>query len=157
MSSRERELAPCWLEIYTTKRWSVNSSPPEQNGRQFADDIFKCIFVNEKFCILLKISVKFVPKGPIGLDNGLVPNRHQAIIWTNADVYIHWCIYAALGWDELTKIMVYINRYDHGFLWDIIAHPGNWTAVKVRARMSNYIPLLYVDAITYPCPNPMLF
>ena len=28
-----------------------------------ADDVFKCIFVNEKFCILIKISLKFVPKG----------------------------------------------------------------------------------------------
>ena len=24
-----------------------------------------CIFVNEKFCIFIKISQKFVPKGPI--------------------------------------------------------------------------------------------
>ena len=34
-----------------------------------ADDIFKCIFVNEKFCILIKISLKFIRKGPI--DNNL--------------------------------------------------------------------------------------
>ena len=27
--------------------------------------IFRCIFVNEKFCNLIKISVKFVPKGSI--------------------------------------------------------------------------------------------
>ena len=32
----------------------------------------------------------------IGSDNGLVPNRRQAIIWINAD-QIHWRIYAALG------------------------------------------------------------
>ena len=37
----------------------------------------------------------------IGLDNGLAPNRRQAIIWTNADP-IHWRIYAALGRDGLT-------------------------------------------------------
>ena len=35
-----------------------------QNGRQ-CDNIFRCIFVNEKFCILIQISMKFVPKGPI--------------------------------------------------------------------------------------------
>ena len=29
------------------------------------DNIFKCIFVNEKFCILILISLKFVPEGPI--------------------------------------------------------------------------------------------
>ena len=38
----------------------------------------------------------------IGLDNDLVPNRRQAIIWTNADP-IQWRIYAALGRDELTE------------------------------------------------------
>ena len=27
----------------------------------------------------------------------------QAIIWTNADP-IHWRIYAALGWDELSQV-----------------------------------------------------
>ena len=30
-----------------------------------ADDIFRCIFVNENVCILIKISLKFVPYGPI--------------------------------------------------------------------------------------------
>ena len=32
----------------------INSSPPGQNGRHFQDDIFRCIFVNEKFCVLIK-------------------------------------------------------------------------------------------------------
>ena len=60
-----------------------------QNGRHFAD-IFKCIFFNENVLILIKISLKFIPKGPInnipafiGSDNGMVPTRRQAIIWTN--------------------------------------------------------------------------
>ena len=35
-----------------------------------------------------------------GLDNGLAPNRPQAIIWTNADP-VRWRVYAALGGDEL--------------------------------------------------------
>ena len=39
----------------------------------------------------------------IGLENGLAPNRRQAIIWTNDDP-IHWRIYAALGGDELRYI-----------------------------------------------------
>ena len=36
-----------------------------QNGRHFADDIFKCIFLNENVWIPIKISMKFVPKGQI--------------------------------------------------------------------------------------------
>ena len=31
----------------------------------FADDIFKLIFLNKNCCILIKISLKFVSKGPI--------------------------------------------------------------------------------------------
>ena len=50
----------------------VNPSPPGQNGRHFADDSFKCISVNEKFLILIQISVKFVPKGPIDNNPALV-------------------------------------------------------------------------------------
>ena len=30
-----------------------------------ADDIFKCIFLNENVWILIEISLKFVPKDPI--------------------------------------------------------------------------------------------
>ena len=37
-----------------------------------ADDSFKCIFVNELFCILIKISLKFIPKGPIDKNLALV-------------------------------------------------------------------------------------
>ena len=43
----------------------INSLRPRQNGCHFADDIFKCIFLNENIWILIKISLKFVPKGPI--------------------------------------------------------------------------------------------
>ena len=51
--------------LYQVNTLDVNSSLPRQNGRHFADDIFRCSFVNEKFHILIKISLKFVPKCPI--------------------------------------------------------------------------------------------
>ena len=41
--------------------YTVNTLRPRQNGRYFADDIFKCIFLNEIAWISLKISLKFVP------------------------------------------------------------------------------------------------
>ena len=41
-------------------------------GRHFADDIFRCILVNDMFCILIKISLKCVPKGQIDNDPALV-------------------------------------------------------------------------------------
>ena len=48
----------------------ATSSPSEQNGRHFSDDIFKCVFVNEKF--VFQISPKFVHKGPIDNNPALV-------------------------------------------------------------------------------------
>ena len=57
------------------------SSPPGQNGRRFADDIFIFIFVNEKFCILIKISLKFVPKGQIDNNPALV----KTMAWRRID------------------------------------------------------------------------
>ena len=38
---------------------------PRQNGQNFADDIFKCILLNENVSIPIEISLKLVPKGPI--------------------------------------------------------------------------------------------
>ena len=37
--------------------------------------------------------------GSIDSDNGLVPNRHQAIIWSSVGM-LCWCIYASLGLHE---------------------------------------------------------
>ena len=42
-----------------------NTLKPRQNGRHFADDTFKCIFLNENVWISIEIPLKFVPKGPI--------------------------------------------------------------------------------------------
>ena len=40
---------------------TINTLRPKENGRHFADDIF----LNENVWIPVKISLKFVPKGPI--------------------------------------------------------------------------------------------
>ena len=79
-----------WLvTLYIIVFIQVNTLRPRQNGHHFADDIFKCIFLNENVWILIKISLKFVPKGPINNIPSLVqimvlaPSRRQAIIWTN--------------------------------------------------------------------------
>ena len=50
----------------------INSSPTGPNGRHFTDDILKCIFLNEKFCIVIKISLKFVLKGSVNNNPALV-------------------------------------------------------------------------------------
>ena len=44
---------------------SINVQSTGQNDRHFEDDIFKYIFMKEKFHILIQISLDFVPRGPI--------------------------------------------------------------------------------------------
>ena len=59
------------------KHRDLTHLPLGQNGSLFADNIFRCIFVNEKFCILMKISLKSVPKGPIDINQALI----QIMAW----------------------------------------------------------------------------
>ena len=54
-----------WDQQYTYIRTILLTHHPGQNGRHFADEVFKGIFVNEMLCISIQISLKFVPKGTI--------------------------------------------------------------------------------------------
>ena len=45
-----------------------------------ADDIFKCIFLNENDRILIQISLKYVPRSPIDNKTALV----QVMVWRRA-------------------------------------------------------------------------
>ena len=78
----------------------INSSPYGQNGHHFTDNFFKCILMNEKFCILIWISI---------VSKGLIHNKpelDQVMAWhqtlTNANPVLWW-IYGVLGGDELTR------------------------------------------------------
>ena len=50
--------------------YGINPSPPKPVN--FTDDIFRWILANEKFCILIQISLHFVPKGPIDNNQAMV-------------------------------------------------------------------------------------
>ena len=55
----------------------VNTLKPRHDGRYFADDVLKCIFLNENVWISLKIALKFVPGGPINN----IPALVQIMAW----------------------------------------------------------------------------
>ena len=71
-----------WVNVFKISsvlfrhQW-VNTLRQRQNGRRFADDTFKRIFLNENVRILIKISLKFVPKGPINY----IPALVQLMAW----------------------------------------------------------------------------
>ena len=54
-----------------------NTLRPRQNGRHFAYDTFKCIFLDENIWISINISMKFVPNGPINN----IPALNQIMAW----------------------------------------------------------------------------
>ena len=56
---------------------SFSALRPRQNGRHFANDAFRRIFLNESVRISIDISLKFGPKGPI--DN--IPALVQIMAW----------------------------------------------------------------------------
>ena len=55
----------CILLDQSCMQYADNTLRPRQDGRLFPDDIFKLFFLNENIWIAIKISLKFVPKGPI--------------------------------------------------------------------------------------------
>ena len=57
--------------------YSVNTLRPRQNGRHFADEIFKYIFLNENVWIPIKMSLNFVPMGRINN----IPALVQIMAW----------------------------------------------------------------------------
>ena len=61
----------------TTQSSLINTLRPRQNGRHFADDMFKCIFLNENVWIPIEISLTFVPKGSINNN----PALFQIMAW----------------------------------------------------------------------------
>ena len=90
----------------------LNLSPPGQNGHHFADDIFRCIFVNEKFCSLIRISLEFAHKCLI--DN--IPALGQIMAWRrpgdkplSEPMLTHRRIYAALGGNKSMILIIVID------------------------------------------------
>ena len=70
-----------WLQINTLRL--------RQNGHRFADDIFKLIFFNESFYILIQISLKHVPKSSI--DNNLAMAQIMSWRQTGDSHYLNQC------------------------------------------------------------------
>ena len=90
----------------TTLHTPVNTLRPRLNGRHFADNIFKCIFLNENISIAIKISLKFVPKGSINNIPALVQIMAWLLQATSHNLNQWWSVYrrinASLGLNELT-------------------------------------------------------
>ena len=78
-----------WLNVHDELHLHIWGTVSTHWGR--ADDIFKCNFVSENVLISIKISLNFVPEGPVDYKihvkvhsyNDVVQHRCQVITWTN--------------------------------------------------------------------------
>ena len=61
---------------------------------------FQIIFYYENCCVFITFSLKLCSSYS---DNGLVPNKRQAIIWID-DAPIYWRIHASLGLGEIKPV-----------------------------------------------------
>ena len=103
-----------------------NTLRPRQNGRHFADDILKCIFLNENVWISIKISLKFAPKCPINN----IPALVQIMAWRRPGdkplsepvmvrLSTHICV-TRPQW--FRKSMQNINSFYWNRIWNIQLH-----------------------------------
>ena len=148
----------------------LNNLRPRQNGRHFADDIFKRIFLNENIWIPIKISLKFVPKGSINN----IPALVQIMAWcrpgdkplsepmmVNLPTHKcvtrpHWVNRIFMGPLLLTETLIpaWINNHMPSKMWDEISYPFpnfNSYTVEVWEWISNFISHIIMNVITYPC------
>ena len=158
---------------YLNQCWnSVNTLWPRRDGRYFADDILKCIFLNENVWISLKIPLKFVPKGPINN----IPALVQIMAWRRpGDKPLSELMMVSL----LTHICVTRPQWVNWTLRNKLLWNFNWkcclqnAAILVSASMCQLIGLccchmpqwnliifssdngLFADS-TKPIPEPML-
>ena len=65
-----------WLTV-SVQACTILHIEADTKWTPFADDIFKCISLNENVWIPIKISMKFVPKGPINN----IPALVQIMAW----------------------------------------------------------------------------
>ena len=75
-------LKACWLAGFMVCLCIVctiliNTLRPKQHGRHFADDIFKCVLLNENVWMSIKISLTFVPKDLVNN----IPALVQIMAW----------------------------------------------------------------------------
>ena len=102
----------------------INTLRPRQNDRHLADDSFTCIFLNENFQISNRISLKFVPKGPINNKPALV----QIMAWRRPG---DKPLSEPMMVRSVTHICVVRLQWVKGILEEIKPHHGqNWLYYK---------------------------
>ena len=107
--SEWRVIWPIIMQLYYIY-WYVYTLRPKQNGRHFADHIFKCIFLNENTWIPIKISLKFVHKCPINN----IPTLVQIMAWhrpgdkpLSEPMVVSLLMHICITWPQWVKCLIW--------------------------------------------------
>ena len=124
--------------------WMLNTLRPRQDGRYFADDVLKCIFLNENVWISLTIPLKFLPKGPINN----IPVLVQIMAWRRPgdkplseprmeSLLTHICV----TWPQWVNMISWAITYDF-----MSCHV---TSYHISCHMSHHVPYHKAYHISY--------
>ena len=128
------------------KEPEYNTLRSRRNRHHFADDIFKCIFLNENVSISIKISLKFIPNNPINN----IPALGQIMAW-------RWPRDKPLSEPMITIVLTRMHHFNNtrSFLTDrswsqppTISHTVVWWTVVVtdvlftiRSKFGSYVTI----------------
>ena len=117
---------------------AINTLRPRQNGRHVPDDIFKCIFLNENVRILIKISLNFVPNGPMNnnpasvqimawrrigdkpLSEPMIVNLRTHICVTRSQWVKAPCANFSVS-DIYIQQLYFLNPFKHVIIWQMLS------------------------------------
>ena len=125
-------------------RFVINSSPP---GRNFADYIPKCIFMNEKVCISIQILLTFDPMGPIYKNLALVhvmepaPSHYLNECWPSSPTHICGTRLKSVNASCVITYNWFYNISDVKF----IKHTIHCTRVDWRSKQIHYNDVIMIE------------
>ena len=127
-----------------------NTLRPRQNGRHFADNIFKCNFFNENVWTLIKISMNYFPKGPI-INNILT--LAQIMAWCRSgDKPLSEPMMVSL----LTNICINICISLHIYIYPYVCFLFMYVYMQIHLCMHIYIYDIYWDLLRIHKPRVFL-
>ena len=125
----------------------ANILRPNQNGCDFADDIFKCIPVNENVQMSIESSLKFVSKGPIDNTPALVQIMACRLFGDKPlfeTMIAYWCMYVSLGPNELTPVAKWCHMATL-----------NWNKLSATSQMTFSNAFLWIKMFKFQLKVPL--
>ena len=134
---------------------SLNTLRLGQNGIHFADNFFKCIFLNENVWISLKISLKFVPE--VQINN--IPTLVEIMAWHHpgdkplsepmiVSLLMHLCV-TLPQWVRYRMSWIYlcqfIRPHNRGILGPASTYRCNLVSMYIKMQLfkqNNHLSIL---------------